>query len=368
MKILFVGDVMPGGVLPYQNTYIDKELLSYMQSFDLRIGTLECGVGTNIPFDSRKMDTYKSIVYVRDEDIQRISEMGFNIVSLANNHAFDLGIEGLNNAISLLDSLGIQHFGAGTTIEEAKKPVVIDDGNEKIAIFGCMFDYRVPYVFYNATKNTPGVYHTNIEDVVLYIRELKSKFDKVIVLPHWGEEHKYLQNNLFRKYACRMIEAGADAIIGSHPHIINPVVTFFGKKCYFSLGNFLFPEKCMQVPRPMYYPKTKEEYLSLKRMWTYPKSISEPIVAVWKPKNRIGMMVEMDVNKNLKSRYHLTCLTADNVLHRYSSILVRLRMSFWALLMHLPKYGYILRLYNHRYNLLRRIVDKMPAFNIPVKL
>ena len=141
MKILFVGDIMPGGVLPYQNKYIDKELLSYMRSFDLRIGTLECGVGTNIPFDSRKMDTYKSIVYVRDEDIQRISEMGFNIVSLANNHAFDLDIEGLNNAISLLDSLGIQHFGAGATIEEAKKPVVINAGNEKIAIFGCLFDY-----------------------------------------------------------------------------------------------------------------------------------------------------------------------------------------------------------------------------------
>ena len=187
-------------------------------------------------------------------------------------------------------------------------------------------------------------------------------------MPHWGEEHKYLQNNLFKGYARRMLEAGADCIIGSHPHIINPVVSWGGKKCYFSLGNFLFPEKCMQVPRPMYYPETKEEYLSLKRMWTYPKSITEPIVAVWKPKNRIGMMVEMEVNNKLKSKYHLTCLTADNVLHRYSSKLVRLRMHFWAMLMHFPKYGFVLRIYNHRYNLLRRLVDRMSAFNIPVKL
>lgn len=368
MKILFVGDIMPGGVLPYQDKYIEDDLMSYIHSFDLRIGTLECGVGTSIPFDPRKMDTYKSIVYVRDEDIRRVKEMDFNIVSLANNHAFDLGVEGLKNAIFLLDKQGIQHFGAGMNLEEAKKPVVIKNGNEEIALFGCLFDYRVPYIFYTATENTPGVYHTNIEDVVSYIQELKVKYNKVIVMPHWGEEHKYLQNNLFKGYARRMLEAGADCIIGSHPHIINPVVSWGGKKCYFSLGNFLFPEKCMQVPRPMYYPETKEEYLSLKRMWTYPKSITEPIVAVWKPKNRIGMMVEMAVNDKLKSKYHLTCLTADNVLHRCSSKIVRLRMQFWAMIMHLPKYNFVLRVYNHRFNLLRRLFDKMSAFNIPVEL
>ena len=368
MKILFVGDLMPGGVLPYQEEYIDKEMREYMKGFDLRIGTLECGVGTNIAFDKKKMDTYKSIVYVRDEDLQRVSEMGFNIVSLANNHAFDLGIEGLKNAMSLLDKMGIQHFGAGLNIEEAKRPVVITEGNKKIAVFGCLFDYRVPYIFYTATADTPGVYHTSIGEVVQYIKELKIKYDKVIVMPHWGEEHQYLQSNLFKTYAKQMLDAGADCIIGSHPHIINPVVSWGGKKCYFSLGNFLFPEKCMQVPRPMYYPASKEELQSLKREWTYPKSIQEPIVAVWKPKNRIGIMVEMQLSETIKSRYHLTCLTTDNVLHRYSSMIVRVRMAFWALLMHLPKYSFVRRMYKHRYNLCRRIVDKMPAFNIPVEL
>ena len=368
MKILFVGDLMPGGVLPYQDEYIENEMKEYMKEFDLRIGTLECGVGTNIAFDKKKMDTYKSIVYVRDEDLQRVTEMGFNVVSLANNHAFDLGVEGFQNAVSRLDELGIQHFGAGMNLEEAKKPVVIKNGNQEIAIFGCMFDFRVPYVFYIATDDAPGVYHTNIEEVVSYIKELKKKFDKVIVMPHWAEEHKYLQINLFKDYARRMLAAGADCIVGSHPHIINPVVTWGGKKCYFSLGNFLFPEKCMQVPRPMYYPETAEEYYSLKRVWTYPKSISEPVVAVWKPKNRIGMMVEMEVDGRIKSRYKLTRLTADNVLHQYSSFVVRARMVFWAMLMHLPKYGFVRRVYNHRYNLLRRMVDRLPAFNIPVKL
>lgn len=88
---------------------------------------------------------------------------------------------------------------------------------------------------------------------------------------------------------------------------------------------------------------------------------------MWKPKNRIGMMVEMELNDKLKSKNHLTCLTADNVLHYYSK-LVRLRMCFWAMLMHLPKYWLVFKVYNHRYNLIRRLVDKMPAFNIHVEL
>ncbi len=359
---------MPGGVLPYQDKYIDETLLDYMMSFDFRVGTLECGVGTDISFDKKKMESTKSIVFVRDCDLKRVVEMKFDIVSLANNHAFDLGVDGIKNTIKQLDDLGIKHFGAGINIEEAKKPVVVQNGNQTIAIFGCLFDYRTPRIFHTATANEPGPYHTSIKEVSSYIKELKKKYDKVVVMPHWGEEHKYLQKSLFKSYAQQMIAAGADCIIGSHPHIINPVVRFEGKFCFFSLGNFLFPEKCMQVPRPMYYPKTAEECRSLKRMWTYPQKIAEPIVAVWKPKNRIGMMVEMDVSDCIKTRWHLVCLTADNILHRYFSTIVRLRMKFWAMLLHMPKYDMLYRLHNSRFNLVKRAVDKMRAFNIPVQL
>lgn len=359
---------MPGGVLPYQDRYIDDDLLSYLRSFDLRVGTLECGVGSDIPFDETKMARTKGIVYVRNEDLFRLKEMDINVVTLANNHAFDLGLEGMENVQSQLDAMGIKYCGTGHNIEEAKKPAVIQFEGKNIAFIGCMIDVPRPVIFHKAADLNYGVYQVGIGELEKHIAEIKGQYEYVFVMPHWGEEHSYYPPLYCKECAKRMIDAGADAIIGSHPHVINPVITHNGKTIYFSLGNFLFPDKCMQVPRPMYYPKTKEEYLSLKRMWTYPKSITEPIVAVWKPKNRIGMMVEMEVNNKLKSKYHLTCLTADNVLHRYSSKLVRLRMHFWAMLMHFPKYGFVLRIYNHRYNLLRRLVDRMSAFNIPVKL
>lgn len=368
MKILFVGDVMPGGILPFQKKYIDSDLLGFMRGFDIRIGTLECGVGSDIPFDEAKMSKTRSIVYVRDEDLFRLKELNINAVTLANNHAFDLGLAGLENAMRRLDEMGIKYFGAGHNIEEARKPCIIERDGKTIAFIGCMMDVTIPTVFHRATKTDYGVYQASIEELEEEITKVKKQYDYVFVMPHWGEEHSYNPPAYCKAYAKRMINAGADAIIGSHPHVINPVVKWYGKKCFFSLGNFLFPEKCMQVPRPMYYPETTEEYHSLKRVWTYPQSISEPVVAVWKPRNRIGMMVEMNVEKKIKSRYYLTSLTADNVLHRYSSHIIRMRMVFWAMMMHLPKYNWVLRIYNHRYNLLRRAVDKLPAFNIPVKL
>lgn len=368
MKLLFAGDVMPGGVLPYQDRYIDGDLANYLKGFDFRICTLECGVGTGLPFDKKKMETIKSIVYVRDEDLCRVVEMGFNAVSLANNHAMDLGIEGLQNAISVLDKLGIRYFGAGMNLEEARRPVVLKERDRSVAVLGCMVDYDVPTVFYAAKEDAPGVYQASVGDICTYIKELKKTYDRVIVMPHWGEEHKYLQRDIFKSYARRMLAAGADCIIGSHPHIINPVVKWGGKKCFFSLGNFLFPEKCMQVPRPMFYPETVEECRSLKRVWTYPKSIEEPVVAVWKPRNRLGMMVEMDIREGVRSRYRLTRFTADNVLHHHSSLLIRFRMAFWALLLHMPHYGIVQRFYNHRYNLLSGLMDRLQTRRVPVRL
>lgn len=372
MKLLFLGDIMPGGILPYCHNWIDDTLLKELATYDIRLATLECALGTNNgSFDPIKMKdkTKQNIVFVRKEDLSRLTKMDINVVSLANNHAIDCGLDGLKQMINTLDELGVKHIGAGMRLEEAKKPIVYQSSGKTIAIIAFqIMDFKKPWCFYPAKNNSPGVYYPSMDELLKYIKELKNKFDYIVLMPHWGEEHKYLQSNAYKKTACQMLEAGADCIIGSHPHIINPVVQWGGKKCFFSLGNFLFPEKCMQVPRPMYYPKTVEEYKSLKRMWTYPKSITEPIVAVWKPKNRIGMMVEMEISDRFKSCYHLTCLTADNVLHCYSSFLVRMRMAFWSMLMHMPKYDTILYFYNHRYNILRRLVDKLPAFNIPVKL
>ena len=130
---------MPGGVLPYQTAYIDKDLQDYMSRFDFRIGTLECAIGNDLPYDEVKMQGRMNIIYARNEDLFRIKEMGFDVVSLANNHVWDMGEAGLRNTMRQLDELGIRYCGAGMNIEEATRPVVLQKEGVSVAILAyCM--------------------------------------------------------------------------------------------------------------------------------------------------------------------------------------------------------------------------------------
>lgn len=367
MRILFVGDLMPGGVLPYQDKYVEQEVLDYLKTFDLRVGTLESAIGTDIPYDKVKMSKTMGIVYARDEDLFRLVELGFDVVSLANNHIGDLGEDGLLNTISQLDRIGIRHCGAGKNIDEAKKPVYVDDNGIRIAIMGCMVNYPKPVIYHIADASTPGVYQVSLNELVEEVARVSQTCDKLILMPHWCEEHKLLPPAFFKKAARRLVDAGADCIIGSHPHLANPVYKYHRADTYFSLGNFLFPDKCMNVPRPTYYPDP-DEFSRLKRVWTYPYRIKHPVVAVWKPQNRIGMMVDMEIGKHIKTEYKLCCLSSENVLGLYSSALYRLRLAWLAFVMKLPYYKYIRKIYLSRFNLIRHVVDRMPFFCIDVKL
>ena len=179
MNLFFCGDIMPGGVLPYQDHYITLELLDYLKSFDFRIGTLEAAIGTDLPYDPVKMAGRQNIVYARNEDFFRVKEMGFDVVSLANNHVWDLGEEGLRNTIKVLQENGIKYCGAGLNIEEASRPAIIEKDGMKIAILAyCM--YGNPWLGYVelAGENKAGVNPLDIEKVVYDIKDAKQKYDK----------------------------------------------------------------------------------------------------------------------------------------------------------------------------------------------
>ena len=364
MKIIFCGDFVPGGVLHYQERCVDSVLSDYIAGFDLRICTLECAMGTGIPYDDAKKKTTNAIVYSTNEDFRHINDLGFNIVSLANNHITDLGREGLYNTIKLLDQNGILHFGAGANIDEAKRPLVITLGGLRIAFIGCLFKGVPPTIFHAADINDYGVYQTDIETIIEDIKSAKENYDRVILMPHWAQEYNYMPPVYCYDYAKRMIDAGADAIIGSHPHIVNPHLTYKGKDIYFSLGNFLFPDICLEVPRPMYYPNEYKEVSELPRVWAYPPRIDKPSVAVWNKPNRVGMVVELSLegkNKEYETKYSFVSLGIDNILRPYNgfySFLLRARLALFAFFIKMPQYSVIRRIYMSRWNILRRIKRK----------
>ena len=364
MRILFCGDIVPGGVLPYQDDFCDSKIKRFFDEADLRVGTLECAIGEDLPFDKKKMSLTpgKNIVYSRDPDLIRIQKMRFDVLSLANNHIFDLGAAGLMNTISLLDELGIMHCGAGKNLEEASKPCIVVNNSYTIAFIACSFLGLPPWIVEGATPDSPGIFHTDRAGIVKAITSAKKKADFVIVLPHWGEEYHYIQSNEIRNLAVEMINAGADAVFGSHTHIINPRMFYKGKPIFFSLGNFLFPDFCLQPPRPIYYPSSVEVVNNLPVHINYPTEISVPTKVVWDETSRVGIVASMELTKDKKSvHYDLVYLNKNNVLGFpkgrllfRESVRMCLLNFFYG---HKAPY-FILRLYYSRFNVLRRLFFK----------
>lgn len=330
MRIAVCGDIMPGGVLPYQEQYIDSELLGFMKSFDFRVGTLECAIGTNLPFDEVKMRGRMNIVYARDEDFYRVKEMGFDVVTLANNHVWDLGVEGLKNTIKVLRDNGILYCGAGMDIEEASRPAVVEKDGLTVAFLGyCMYDS--PYLGHVelAGDGKPGICPLDIDKAVADIRSAKLKYDKVVVLPHWGREYVYRPLPQCVEWAKQMVEAGADAVLASHSHQLQPMVKIKGVPVCYCMGNFMFPDFYMCPPRPMWYPEQDVDRNTIKSTFGYPFPIEEPMLRRSGTLGRISRIVELNVSgSRISAKSHFTMNTSDNIISR-TKIGKRVKWHLW---------------------------------------
>lgn len=316
INILFCGDIMPGGVLPYQESYIDSELLDYLSGFDIRIGTLECAIGTNIPPAPEKLAENggnNNVCYARDEDFFRIKELGFNVVSLGNNHSFDLGEDGLRNTIRLLRENNIGYFGAGFNKQEACKPYILKIKGKSVCLIGCCIKGIAPKSLIAATENTYGVYNPSIDELLEQIASLKGIYDYLIIMPHWGEEHVFFPPDKCVDYAKKMIDAGADAVFGSHSHCISTFCHYKHKPIYFGMGNFLYPDNYLFPPRFFYYPNDSDS-LPSKKCVNYPKSVKCPTLCVWGRDSRIGMVVETVFEKKITTRKRLVKIRGNNIL------------------------------------------------------
>lgn len=314
IRIIGVGDIMPGGVLNKTNkSYVSKDILEILSSGDIRVGTLETAIGNEPSFYIEKMKRKADVIYAEDEDLKRLVELNINVVSLANNHFFDLGPEGAQHTIDLLDKLGIKHCGGGKDIEEASKPVVEIIDNKTIA-FLAFCDWRdettgwCPF----ATASAPGVNPMYDEYVVQQIQKYKSLYDYVVVIPHWGVEYRVAPTKDVYSLAKRMVNAGADLILGGHTHCVQPTWKYKGKQIVFSMGNFLFPDRLITKPRSTYYSPEHIDLSTLPVTDGYPY-VEEVTYKIWKPIARYGMVVAVDLFKNKSKLTHsFTHLTSDN--------------------------------------------------------
>jgi poly-gamma-glutamate synthesis protein (capsule biosynthesis protein) len=202
---------------------------------DLAIGTLECALTGE---EVTQTYTAPYIFLSPPSFAASLALGGIDVVTLANNHADDGGREGVLSTMAALDRHGIHHVGAGRDWAESRQPRII-----------LVNGWRVAFLAYSdrpttsPTETEPGANRLDPEGLAeSEIRAASELADLVIVMVHWGEENWTEPTLRQRRLAHRMVRVGADMVIGSHPHRLQPVVTYSGATIAYSLGNFVFDD------------------------------------------------------------------------------------------------------------------------------
>jgi poly-gamma-glutamate capsule biosynthesis protein CapA/YwtB (metallophosphatase superfamily) len=161
---------------------------------------------------------------------------GVDVACIANNHVFDYGPDGLFDTISYLDSAGIAHVGAGRNEREAYAPAVFALGGVKVGLLAFYGGGEAP----GAIGSTPGVARRELPRIRRSITALRDSVDYLIVVLHWGTEKEILPDPGQQSLARSIIDAGADAVIGHHPHVLQGIEVYGKGVIAYSLGNFIF--------------------------------------------------------------------------------------------------------------------------------
>ncbi|MEK7138299.1 MAG: CapA family protein [Patescibacteria group bacterium] len=240
LKLVFVGDIMLSRGVANQIKENDDfnypflNIADYLNSFDLAIGNLEGPI-------SNKGTNQGSIYSFRADPkvVEGLKYAGFDVVSLANNHMLDWGREALVQTRDLLEADGIKVTGAGKDYIEANEPPVFGVEGQKLAFLSYTDLYPKSL---SATEALAGVSDFNIEKIKAEIGELKKEGNLVVILMHWGEEYHAKSDTTQQKIARVFIDAGADLIVGTHPHVAQEIEEYLGKYIVYSLGNFVFDQ------------------------------------------------------------------------------------------------------------------------------
>lgn len=250
VRLLFSGDVLLSNyvVSAYENAggihgVLDDGYRQLIDDADFFF------VNEEFPFSDRGTQAPdKQYTFRLDpKKVSMLLEMGVDAVSLANNHALDFGTDALLDTCDTLDGAGILRTGAGASLDEAKRAVETEIQGKKVAIIGAT--RVIPVAEWATFGDNPGMLATYDPTILLEeIKTLDETNDYVIVFVHWGIERAEHPEEYQRKMGQQYIDAGADIVIGSHPHVLQGVEYYKDKPIVYSLGNFVFGSS---IPRTM---------------------------------------------------------------------------------------------------------------------
>jgi poly-gamma-glutamate synthesis protein (capsule biosynthesis protein) len=260
LSIAFVGDIM--WIRNGWDSFLDEKLRLYLMQFDMVFGNLETPIDTARGVKSLLPDyaTYNSdpglIRSFRRDDGSNI----FTALSVANNHAFDMGAAGILNTTNFLRGEGISTTGASLPGNEAPDYITIMKNGVKTGFYSTGWGLNEPEVLTEGILSmniVPGIAPMNeaeidISDITKVLDAMEADtVDFRIIFLHWGYEYEMMPDPAIIRLARKIAEAGADVVIGSHPHVVQPseVWRYAGKEVgssgknrtsliAYSLGNF----------------------------------------------------------------------------------------------------------------------------------
>lgn len=237
-SVFAAGDVMMGKIA--QSTIRDRGLdypfagvRDVIEKSDIAFANLEA------PISSRGREKIKKMYRLRVHPAQAraITHSGIDVVSLANNHMMDFDVQALSDTIKHLDAWGIAHSGAGLDLEEARTPARFEVGGTEVVLLAYCAWSPAPI---HARTDRPGVAPLEREVVLEDVRQHARDDNVVLVSLHWGVQHTDHATRGQVNLAHDIIDAGASAILGHHPHRPQEVEIYKRRPIIYSLGNFLF--------------------------------------------------------------------------------------------------------------------------------
>jgi poly-gamma-glutamate synthesis protein (capsule biosynthesis protein) len=225
-RLLFVGDIMLGRVV---ETLMDRNGHSYpflgVEAFllepDSTIGNFE-GVVTPVHEQAKPMTFAFSI---KDSFLEHLKIVGFDVLSLANNHSNDYGPSARAYMHSRCDFYDLHCIGIPRGLDATS--TLVQEINER----------KIGYLFIHTLYGEPSA--TELREIIL---NLRNKTDIQIAYVHWGEEYELLHSTAQETLAKTLIDTGIDAVIGHHPHVVQDIALYNGKPIFYSLGNFIFDQ------------------------------------------------------------------------------------------------------------------------------
>ncbi|WP_211325401.1 CapA family protein [Roseimicrobium gellanilyticum] len=235
VRLLLGGDVMLGrkvGEAIGQGRNPMSAITEQISAADLAVVNLECAVLSEAAAKDPRAPLAapaKAVTLLRDS--------GVDLVSLANNHSMDRGSAGLDDTLRALETSRLKQSGAGKDPVDAGKAAIVEVKGRRFA-FISVFDDPQPS---RAPRGQPQIFTTaEPERIIDAIAEARTQADVVIVLPHWGREHAPGPSAEQRALAASWMQAGANLVVGSGPHVVQPLEHLLGGSVAWSLGNLVF--------------------------------------------------------------------------------------------------------------------------------